>query len=60
MCEFPEKFLWGAAVPAFQAEGDYLTDGKSLSVSDVRLHKKAIEKYVADTEVAVDFYHRYR
>ena len=36
MCEFPEKFLWGAAVPAFQAEGDYLTDGKSLSVSDVR------------------------
>lgn len=57
---FPKDFLWGAAISAFQAEGAYLTDGKSLSVSDVRLHKQAVEKHIADTEVAVDFYHRYR
>ena len=40
---FPKDFLWGAAISAFQAEGAYLTDGKSLSVSDVRLHKQAVE-----------------
>ena len=57
---FPKNFLWGGSISAFQAEGAYLTDGKSLSVSDLRL-KAASDQYgLADSSVAVDFYHHYK
>lgn len=32
MSSFPETFLWGAATAAYQVEGAYLEDGKTLSV----------------------------
>ena len=32
---FPEKFLWGGALSANQSEGNYLADGKSMTVADM-------------------------
>ena len=31
---FPEGFLWGASSSAYQCEGAYLEDGRTLCVSD--------------------------
>jgi len=54
---FPENFLWGSSISAFQAEGAWDKDGKGLSVPDV-ISRKNNHLY-ADTSVASDFYHRY-
>lgn len=66
---FPESFLWGAAMAATQCEGAYLEGGKGLTVQDFvkgggkdtpRMFKSRIEKnefYPSHT--AVDFYHHY-
>lgn len=32
---FPEKFLWGGALSSNQSEGNYLADGKSMTVADM-------------------------
>lgn len=53
-----ENFLWGAAGSAFQTEGAYNKDGKSLTSMDVRSFKS--KKKIADTKIAVDHYHRYK
>ena len=34
MIDFPETFLWGAAISATQAEGAYNRDGKGLTIQD--------------------------
>lgn len=71
---FPKNFLWGGAIAANQAEGDYLTDGKGLSPVDIlpdAAHgrwealsnpKKAIEtKYdFYPSHESIDFYNRYK
>ena len=57
---FPKDFLWGASISAFQAEGAYLEDGKTLTVADIRLQEAAKKLGLADSSVAVDFYHRYK
>lgn len=53
--EFPKKFLWGAATSAFQIEGAYLEDGKTLTTVDVR----KVPHGITDTKVASDHYHHY-
>lgn len=52
---FPKKFLWGAAISAFQYEGAYLEDGKGWTVADERC--KAKRDIQADSSVASDGYH---
>jgi Beta-glucosidase/6-phospho-beta-glucosidase/beta-galactosidase len=54
MClKFPEEFLWGAAVSAYQCEGAWQEDGKSASVMD-----RMINPAFADTKITADHYHR--
>ncbi|HFP7983583.1 TPA: family 1 glycosylhydrolase, partial [Enterococcus faecium] len=53
---FPEKFLWGASISAYQAEGAYQEDGKQPSIIDKYQHTEG----VANFEVASDFYHHYK
>lgn len=60
MGTFPENFLWGAASSAFQSEGAYREDGKSLTVADLRCMKNSRNQKTADTSTAVDFYHHFR
>lgn len=55
MPSFPEKFLWGASTAAYQVEGAYLEEGKSLSVVD-----ESIAPEYADTSIASDHYHRFK
>lgn len=57
---FPKDFLWGGSISAFQAEGAYQEDGKGLTVADLRLKKASDENGLADSSVAVDFYHHYK
>lgn len=52
---FPKNFLWGAATAAFQVEGAYLEDGKSLSIQDTRNEHPLFN----DTSTTSDQYHRY-
>ncbi len=63
---FPDNFLWGGASAACQMEGAYSEDGKGMTVSDVQMYTKnldrtkmrkegggslaAIREYAADTE----------
>ncbi|WP_207695283.1 6-phospho-beta-glucosidase [Enterococcus sp. DIV0212c] len=54
MSSFPKEFLWGAATAAYQVEGAYLEDGKTLSVVD-----QSIAPEYADTSIASDHYHRF-
>lgn len=55
MSAFPGNFLWGAATAAYQVEGAYLEDGKTLSVVD-----ESIAPEYADTSIASDHYHRFK
>ncbi|WP_042147945.1 glycoside hydrolase family 1 protein [Paucisalibacillus sp. EB02] len=50
---FPNDFFWSAATSAYQYEGGYLEDGRTLSIVD-----KNINPAYADTSVASDHYHR--
>ncbi len=75
MKKFPEKFLWGGAIAANQAEGAYLAGGKGLSIADVirvgttnpetgELFRQR-DDHVVDgiyypSHKAIDFYHKYR
>lgn len=54
---FPKKFLWGSSISAFQAEGAWNEKGKGVSVADIRSAKS---KNLADSKVAIDFYHHYK
>lgn len=53
---FPENFLWGASISAYQAEGAWAEENKSPSIIDKYEHPKE----VANFEVAADFYHHYK
>lgn len=56
--KFPNNFLWGASTSAFQIEGAYNEDGKTLTSMDVRSFKTS--DTIADTKIAMDHYHRYK
>ncbi|QIZ06456.1 glycoside hydrolase family 1 protein [Priestia megaterium] len=50
---FPDNFFWSASTAAYQVEGAYLEDGKSLSIVDVNINPD-----FADTRITSDHYHR--
>ena len=52
---FPEGFLWGASSSAYQCEGAYLEDGKTLSVSDTA----PVPEGTTDFKDGIDHYHRF-
>ncbi|KAL1226129.1 Beta-glucosidase 45 [Cardamine amara subsp. amara] len=57
---FPSDFLFGTASSAYQYEGAFLTDGKSLNNWDVFTHKhpgKILDE--GNGDIAVDQYHRF-
>ncbi len=41
---FPENFLWGGASAACQMEGAYDEDGKGMTVSDVQMYTKNLDR----------------
>ncbi|OMP12644.1 Glycoside hydrolase, family 1 [Corchorus olitorius] len=58
---FPNDFLFGAGVSAYQVEGAALEDGKGMSVWDnyVRKYNDRILDH-STGDVASDFYHKYK
>ncbi|MGV2990223.1 6-phospho-beta-glucosidase [Vibrio sp. E150_011] len=74
MSVFPDKFLWGGAIAANQAEGAYLEGNKGLSTVDMipygdnRMPIKLGLNHCANLDDsdyypshdAIDFYHRYK
>lgn len=71
---FPDKFLWGGAIAANQAEGAYNVDGKGLTTVDMiphgekRMFVKLGDMYPVEmiegenypSHEAIDFYHHYK
>ena len=53
---FPETFLWGASSSAYQCEGAYLEDGRTLCVSDTA----PVPEGTTNFNDGVDHYHRFR
>ena len=53
---FPKDFLWGASSSAYQCEGAYLEDGKTLSVSDTA----PIPEGTTNFNEGIDHYHRFK
>ena len=57
---FPETFLWGAAVSAYQVEGSPLADGAGPSIWHRFSHTPGRVRDGETGDVACDFYRRYR
>lgn len=57
---FPKDFLWGSASAAYQVEGAWDEDGKSLSIWDVYVQEPGRTFKGTTGQVAVDHYHRYK
>ena len=59
--DFPENFMFGAASAAYQIEGAWNLDGKSLSIWDSFTHNRPemiLDK--SNGDVSSDSYHFYR
>jgi beta-glucosidase len=56
---FPEGFLWGAAVSAYQVEGSPLADGAGPSIWHRFSHTPGLVPDGDTGDVACDFYRRY-
>ncbi len=56
---FPEGFLWGAAVSAYQVEGSPLADGAGASVWHRFSHTPGLVSDGETGDVACDLYRRY-
>ncbi|MDQ0222811.1 glycoside hydrolase family 1 protein [Streptococcus moroccensis] len=57
---FPKDFLWGSASAAYQVEGAWDEDGKSLSIWDVYVQEPGRTFKGTTGQTAVDHYHRYK
>ncbi|MFS7946688.1 putative beta-glucosidase [Helianthus anomalus] len=57
--DFPPGFLFGAATSAYQVEGAYLEDGKSLNNWDKFCHSKGCAEDGENGDIADDHYHLY-
>ncbi|KAI3753778.1 hypothetical protein L2E82_25840 [Cichorium intybus] len=55
--DFPPGFLFGAATSAYQVEGAYLEDGKSISNWDEFCHSKGCGENGENGDVADNHYH---
>lgn len=70
MKRFPENFLWGGAMSAYQAEGGWQEGGKGISVSDLlgiadggkseMLTREIQDGVYYPSHEAADFYHHYK
>jgi len=58
--QFGSQFAWGAASAAFQIEGAFEADGKSLSIWDVFTRKKARIKEGHHAQHACNFYELFK
>ncbi|CAA0840337.1 Beta-glucosidase 46 [Striga hermonthica] len=57
--DFPDGFLFGAATSAYQIEGGFMEDGKSLSNWDVFCRRQGSIADGTNGDIADDHYHRY-
>jgi beta-glucosidase len=57
---FPEGFLWGAAISAYQVEGSPLADGAGPSIWHRFSHTPGLVRDGDTGDVACDFYRLYR
>jgi len=57
---YPEHFIWGAASAAYQIEGAWNEDGKSLSIWDVFCRKPSAIRNGESGDVACDHYQCYK
>ncbi|MFS7921321.1 putative beta-glucosidase [Helianthus anomalus] len=57
--DFPSGFLFGAATSAYQVEGAYLEDAKSLSNWDVFCHTVGCGENGENGDIADDHYHMF-
>ncbi|KAM7492610.1 hypothetical protein LguiA_035531 [Lonicera macranthoides] len=57
--DFPNEFFFGTATSAYQIEGGFLEDGKSLSNWDVFSHIQGSIKNGENGDICNDHYHRY-
>ncbi|OIT33098.1 beta-glucosidase 18 [Nicotiana attenuata] len=57
--EFPDSFLFGTSTSAYQIEGAYIEEGRSLSNWDVFSHTNGGITNGGNGDVANDHYHRY-
>ncbi|KAL8205506.1 hypothetical protein R6Q57_009057 [Mikania cordata] len=55
--DFPHGFLFGAATSAYQVEGAYLEDGKSISNWDEFCHSKGCGENGENGDIADNHYH---
>ncbi len=54
---FPDGFLWGGALAANQCEGAYNKDGKGISIADIHIYNKQIDRlnsYTHNEEFKID------
>src|ERR1017187_5892916 len=59
-CEFPKRFLWGAATAAYQIEGAVAEDGRTPSVWDTFCRRPGAIAMDQTGDRGADHYHRYR
>ncbi|KAG5597660.1 hypothetical protein H5410_038892 [Solanum commersonii] len=57
--EFPNGFLFGTSTSAYQVEGAYIEDGRSLSNWDTYCHISGRIPNGGSGDIANDHYHRY-
>ena len=44
--QFTDNFLWGGAISACQAEGAYNVDGRSMTIPDVTMYNKKLDRKI--------------
>jgi len=58
-CKFPKKFEFGVSTAAFQIEGAWLADNKSLSIWDNLAHSGLVVANSTDPDIGDDSYNKY-
>ncbi|EOA33476.1 hypothetical protein CARUB_v100213131mg, partial [Capsella rubella] len=57
---FPDDFIFGTAISAFQSEGATSEGGKSQTIWDYFSHTFPERTKMQNADVAADFYHHYK
>ncbi|HEY4460727.1 MAG TPA: GH1 family beta-glucosidase [Pseudonocardiaceae bacterium] len=59
MTQFPTGFLWGSATAAYQVEGAWNEDGRTLSIWDTFARASGAVRNADNGDIAADHYHRH-